>query len=63
MVTVGILLIFVKQYIVKTLGGPTNIAWDETADSDDMEDDEEEAKDALSVNIFGAGINDINVFS
>ncbi|XP_044745710.1 multiple C2 and transmembrane domain-containing protein-like isoform X2 [Coccinella septempunctata] len=48
MVPVGILLVFLKQYIVKTLAGPTNIPWDETVDSDEMEDDEEEVKDAMS---------------
>ncbi|XP_045470133.1 multiple C2 and transmembrane domain-containing protein isoform X3 [Harmonia axyridis] len=48
MVPIGVLLIFLKQYIVKTLAGPTAIPWDETADSDEMDDDEDEAKDAMN---------------
>ncbi|KAK9878539.1 hypothetical protein WA026_022436 [Henosepilachna vigintioctopunctata] len=47
MIAVGILLIFLKQYIVKTLSGPASIQWDDTADSDEMDDEEEEAKDNL----------------
>ncbi|KAL3286364.1 hypothetical protein HHI36_000871 [Cryptolaemus montrouzieri] len=47
MIPVGILLIFFKQYIVKTLAGPTSIAWEENADSDELDDDEEEVKDTM----------------
>uniref|UniRef100_A0A1Y1M0D1 C2 domain-containing protein n=1 Tax=Photinus pyralis TaxID=7054 RepID=A0A1Y1M0D1_PHOPY len=38
------LLIFVKQYILKTIAAPVNVSWDEATDSD-IEDDDEDDKD------------------
>lgn len=42
MVPVAGLLIFLKQYIIRTLAGPTTVPWDETVESDLDDDDEEE---------------------
>ncbi|XP_074027374.1 multiple C2 domain and transmembrane region protein isoform X2 [Leptinotarsa decemlineata] len=41
--TFGILL-FLKQFTIKTLAGPTQVAWDESIDSD-LEDDDDEEKE------------------
>uniref|UniRef100_A0A1Y1M0E4 C2 domain-containing protein n=1 Tax=Photinus pyralis TaxID=7054 RepID=A0A1Y1M0E4_PHOPY len=40
------LLIFVKQYILKTIAAPVNVSWDEATDSD-IEDDDEDDKDKV----------------
>ncbi|XP_030749766.1 multiple C2 and transmembrane domain-containing protein isoform X2 [Sitophilus oryzae] len=42
MVPVGALLLFGKQYIVRTLAGPSSVPWDEIADSDIDEEDEDD---------------------
>ncbi|XP_023309871.1 multiple C2 and transmembrane domain-containing protein isoform X3 [Anoplophora glabripennis] len=42
MMPVAGLLFFLKQYIIRTLAGPTPVPWDETAESDLDDDDEEE---------------------
>ncbi|XP_060536438.1 multiple C2 and transmembrane domain-containing protein isoform X3 [Cylas formicarius] len=51
MVPVGFLLVFLKQYAVRSLAGPTQVPWDEVADSDiddeDEEDKEKEEKKSL----------------
>lgn len=44
MVPAAGLLVFLKQYIVKTLTVPTNVSWDETAESD-LDDDDDDDKD------------------
>lgn len=42
MIPVGTLLIFLKQYIIRTLAGPVSVPWDEIADSDIDEEDEDD---------------------
>lgn len=45
MIPIGGLLLFLKQYIVRSLAGPSAVPWDEVADSDlDDEDDEDKEK-------------------
>ncbi|CAG9813193.1 unnamed protein product [Phaedon cochleariae] len=39
------LLLFLKQYCIRTLAGPIQVPWDETADSDLDEDEEDELKE------------------
>lgn len=41
-----ILLIFLKQYIVAILAGPSTVPWDEIADSD-LDEDEEDDKEKV----------------
>ncbi|CAH0552190.1 unnamed protein product [Brassicogethes aeneus] len=46
MLPVGGLLLFLKQYVVRALAGPTAVPWDEVADSDmDDEDDDDKEKE------------------
>ncbi|XP_049818190.1 multiple C2 and transmembrane domain-containing protein-like isoform X3 [Aethina tumida] len=46
MIPIGGLLLFLKQYIVRSLAGPSAVPWDEVADSDlDDEDDEDKEKE------------------
>jgi hypothetical protein len=51
MLPVAGLLIFLKQYIVGILAGPSAIPWDETADSDidDDDDDDKEKEEKKSL--------------
>uniref|UniRef100_A0A6P7FUY8 Multiple C2 and transmembrane domain-containing protein-like n=1 Tax=Diabrotica virgifera virgifera TaxID=50390 RepID=A0A6P7FUY8_DIAVI len=37
-----VLLVFLKQYIVRSLSGPLQVPWDESQDSDGEDDDEED---------------------
>lgn len=41
-----ILLVFLKQYAVKLLAGPSSVPWDEVADSD-VDDDEDDDKEKV----------------
>lgn len=41
-----ILLIFLKQYIVAILAGPSTVPWDEIAESD-LDDDEDDDKEKV----------------
>ncbi|CAG9762330.1 unnamed protein product [Ceutorhynchus assimilis] len=46
MIPAGGLLIFFKQYIIRSLAGPASVPWDEIADSDlDEEDDDDKEKE------------------
>jgi hypothetical protein len=53
MLPVAGLLIFLKQYIVGILAGPSAIPWDETADSD-IDDDDDDDKEKVVTELQGA---------
>ncbi|XP_050310849.1 multiple C2 and transmembrane domain-containing protein isoform X4 [Anthonomus grandis grandis] len=42
MIPVGLLLIFMKQYVIRSLSAPAPVPWDEIAESDIDEEDEDE---------------------
>lgn len=44
------LLVFLKQYLVRSLAGPTQLPGDEGADSD-LDDDDEDDKDKVQLNV------------
>jgi hypothetical protein len=69
MLPVAGLLIFLKQYIVGILAGPSAIPWDETADSD-IDDDDDDDKEKVVTELQGAstgrkdnGTNEVCVFT
>lgn len=45
------LLVFIKQYFVRTLATPSTISWDEGGESD-LDDDEEDDKDKVHFDYF-----------
>lgn len=64
MVPAAGLLIFLKQYIVRSLAGPSTVPWDEIADSD-LDEDEDDDKDkvkliyySLTISIIAPRLND-----
>lgn len=47
MIPIAVLLIFVKQYIVRKITGPETVPWDEVADSD-LDDEDDDDKDKVN---------------